>query len=71
MRQPPPGARDLMIDTVQRRREYLRLMIDSHLRWIRATDDQQVKAIHRTLVDLLAMVAQEYDILLEAIHKPR
>ena len=66
-----PDERGLMIDTLQRRQEYLRLMIDSHIRWMRATDDQQVRDIHRALVDLLQEVAGQYVVLLDTLGRPR
>ncbi len=66
-----PGEREGMVETLQRRQGLLRLMIDSHLRWMQAADDEQVRAIHRNLVDLLVMVAEQYDVLLNALRKPR
>ena len=60
-----------MIDTLQRRQDYLRLIIGSHLRWIQAADDEQLRGIHRTLVELLVAVADQYDVLLNALQKPR
>lgn len=59
-----------MIDTLQRRQDYLQLIIDSHRRWMRTTNDEQLRDIHRHMVDLLVVVARQYDVLLTTLQKP-
>ncbi len=66
-----PGEREGIVETLQRRQDLLRLMIDSHRRWMLVTDDEQVRAIQRTLVDLLVRVAEQYGVLLIALQKLR
>ena len=65
-----PREQELMIDTLIRRKDYIQLIIDSHLRWMRVTDDQKMKSIHRALVDSLLGVAEQYDVLLYELQKP-
>jgi hypothetical protein len=65
-----PSGRWPNVENLERRQDLLRLLIDSHLRWMHETQDQSMKRIHRALVSSLENVVEQYKILQEELQKP-
>ena len=60
-----------MTEQLTRRYELFQVMRDSHLRWIKTTDDPQIKEIHRTIAALFVSLLEQYNALLDAIQSHR
>jgi hypothetical protein len=57
------------VENLQRRRDLLRLLVDSHRRWMYATQDQSMKRMHRALIESLENVIEQYGVLLDEVQK--
>jgi hypothetical protein len=57
------------VENLQRRRDLLRLLVDSHRRWMHATQDQSMKRMHRALIESLENVIEQYGVLLDEVQK--
>ena len=54
-------------ENLTRRHDLLRIMQDSHVRWINLTEDPHLKEIHQVLVDRLEAVLEQYNVLMDVL----
>ena len=61
---PFPGP---TLEKLTNRFDLLRMIQDSHVRWMDRTDDPQLKEIHQVLVDRLEAVLEQYNVLMDVL----
>ena len=61
---PFPGP---TLEKLSHRHDLLRIVQDSHVRWMNLTEDPQLKEIHQVLVDRLEAVLEQYNVLTDAL----
>ena len=70
MREPIlPSGRGPQVESLQRRQDLLRLLVDSHLHWMHETQDQSLKRMHRALIESLENVIEQFGVLLDEVRK--
>ena len=55
------------LEKLVHRHDLLRIMQDSHVRWMDLTEDPHLKEIHQVLVDRLEAVLKQYNVLMDAL----
>lgn len=55
------------LENLSHRHDLLRIMQDSHVRWMVLTDDPHLEEIHQVLVDRLEAVLKQYNVLTDAL----
>ena len=61
---PFPGP---TLEKLVHRSDLLRIIQDSHIRWMNLTEDPHLKEIHQVLVDRLEAVLEQYNVLMDAL----
>jgi len=66
-----PTRRGPSVENLLQRQEYAQLMIASHSRWLRETDNRELRLLHHALIDSFQTVIAQYNVLLDVLnHKP-